>query len=354
MEMDKYFTDEEMQNFRKYAPKGASEEDLTKFFHAIERTGLDPLARQIYLLPRGGKHMIVVGIDGYRLIADRTEKYAGCDKAEFDMDGESIVAAHVTIYKMVEGVRCGFTGTARWAEYNANGGMWKSMPYGQLAKCAEALALRKGFPANYSGIYVMEELDQERDIDNQGDTYKLNKDIPENPEPGPEFRAEPGIIYDGQLLEFKSPQKKEGQKWPTPGFVKVNLMQGGDDETVATCEKSLSFFRFPEMVDEDILKAVLENNTPIQVSFTVKEKGQAKYENLGALVVNESLSTDNQKNEIKKMVDAIAAFDKATFDATLEAQTGMKNIDEIDGMFPDEVQEILDDLSTQVDRVTAA
>src|SRR5690606_36600618 len=47
------------------------------FLHHCSRTGLDPVARQIYLIERGGKHTIQVSIDGARLVAERSGKYAG-------------------------------------------------------------------------------------------------------------------------------------------------------------------------------------------------------------------------------------------------------------------------------------
>lgn len=144
---------------------GASPDELELFLYQCKRTGLDPLARQIYYVKRQGKGVTQVGIDGLRLIADRTGLYAGNDDADFIgvTDSGHPAKTRVTVYKMVQGQRCAFTATARWDEYypgDAQGFQWRKMPHAMLAKCAEALALRKAFPADMSGLYVHEEMEQ--------------------------------------------------------------------------------------------------------------------------------------------------------------------------------------------------
>lgn len=141
---------------------GASDDELQLFLYTCKRTGLDPLARQIYAIKRSGKMTIQTGIDGYRVIADRTGKLAGITDYTFDSeDGKQPKTATVTVRKLIEaGTIAEFTATARWTEYCAGGPMWAKMPYLMLGKCAEALALRKAFPADLSGVYTSEEMDQ--------------------------------------------------------------------------------------------------------------------------------------------------------------------------------------------------
>ncbi len=147
---------------------GVSDVELQLFLYTARRTGLDPLARQIYAIKRktrdGYKMVIQTGIDGYRVIAHRTGQCAGIDDPTFTEDGNvHPVAAHVTVWRMVQGVRCPFSATARWKEYAPSGNdawMWDKMPYNQNGKCAEALALRKAFPAELSGLYTDDEMAQ--------------------------------------------------------------------------------------------------------------------------------------------------------------------------------------------------
>lgn len=151
---------------------GATDDELKMFLYVCERTKLDPFTKQIHFVKRWdskkGKEVgaIQVGIDGLRSVAERTGDYAGNDDPVFDEE-EKPKKATVTVYKMVQGQRVGFTASARWDQYypgDKQGFMWNKMPHLMLGKCAEALALRKAFPQVMTGLYAPEEMEQARTV----------------------------------------------------------------------------------------------------------------------------------------------------------------------------------------------
>ena len=139
--------------------------ELDHFVDICQRVGLDPMTKQMYAVKHGNRVVHITGIDGYRTIADRTSEYAGGPAPVFVEEDGRLVAATVSVYRMVQGQRCEYAATAYMAEYSAGGGMWKKMPHVMLAKVAEAQALRRAFPASYAGIYTQEEMDQAKSAD---------------------------------------------------------------------------------------------------------------------------------------------------------------------------------------------
>lgn len=159
----------------------ASEADLQVFFHVCKIRRLDPFSKQIYMIGRRDhgktKYTIQTSIDGYRLIARRAadvhhetfgyEDTLWCDGNgnwhDVWFGGNHPVAAKVVVVKG-DGTR--FPAVAAWDEYvqtKFEGGpnaMWSKMGANQLAKCAEALALRKAYPEDLGGIYTDDEMGQ--------------------------------------------------------------------------------------------------------------------------------------------------------------------------------------------------
>lgn len=176
---------------KEHIAKGASDAELKIFLAICQRTGLDPFSRQIHLVPRWdsktGKEIRItqVGIDGFRVAAERSGAYAGSDDPTFGEEKELEVKdrngkvektikvpewAKVTVYKIVQGVKCDFTSTVLFDEYypgEKQGFMWRAKPHVMLAKCAEASALRKAFPMVLAGLYVPEELAAKNEDDNE-------------------------------------------------------------------------------------------------------------------------------------------------------------------------------------------
>ena len=158
-------TAEQVDLIKRTVCKGATNDELALFLHTAKRTGLDPLARQIHAVKRGGVMAVQTGIDGYRLIADRTGNYAPGDvEVTMDAANKLPVSAKASVKKKVGGEWHTVTATAYWSEYAVeNSPMWRKMPRLMLGKCAEALALRRAFPAELSGLYTVEEMEQATD-----------------------------------------------------------------------------------------------------------------------------------------------------------------------------------------------
>ena len=174
--------------------------DLAVFFHQCKRTGLDPFARQIYMIARQGKQTIQTGIDGFRLIARRaTDRTGGTlgyeDTLWADPNGQwhdvwlwdtPPAAAKVTVIR--NGMR--FPAIARFMEYAGRkrdgslNQMWATKPALMLEKCAEALALRKAFPQDLSGLYTSDEMQQANVVEHQDvPREKPKSKMPPKPDP---------------------------------------------------------------------------------------------------------------------------------------------------------------------------
>jgi len=161
------WTQEQTQLISSTIAPGCTSDELKLFAYACQRSGLDPFSKQIYAIKRGGKMSIQVGIDGLRSIAERTGQLDGSGTYWCGEEGDwkdvwlgktPPAAAKTIVYR--KGSSHPFVGVARFQDYNAGQGLWSKMPAAMLAKCSEALALRKAFPADMSSLYTADEMEQ--------------------------------------------------------------------------------------------------------------------------------------------------------------------------------------------------
>jgi len=150
------WTREQIETIKQTVAKGANDAQLALFLQTCRSRNLDPFTRQVFYTPQG----IIVSIDGFRAIAERTGCYApGPTRYEYDANG-GLVAAFVTVRKLVAGTWFDVEESAFYEEYRGSSPIWKSKPRVMLAKCAESRALRRSFSSELSGVYSAEELDQ--------------------------------------------------------------------------------------------------------------------------------------------------------------------------------------------------
>ena len=178
------FTEAQLAALAQIGVDNAPAGDIAVFFHQAKRTGLDPFAKQIYMIGRktkdgdgySTKYTIQTGIDGYRLNARRaaernrdrlaTEGPFWCGEDGLWRDiwtgGKTPpIAAKFVVIRNGEA----FSAVCMYDEYvqtywdksakkHVPNSMWIKMPANQLAKCAEAAALRRAYPDDFSGIIL--------------------------------------------------------------------------------------------------------------------------------------------------------------------------------------------------------
>jgi phage recombination protein Bet len=171
---------EQIQLLKDTVCRGSSDEELRLFVEVCRRKNLDPFSRQIHPVKRWDSVLrretmtFQIGIDGLRLVAQRSGQYAGqtaprwCGSdgkwREIWLDKNPPAGAMVGVHR--RGFKEPMFAVALYSEYaqiTKEGGpnsMWRKMPANQLAKCAEALALRKAFPEQLSGLFTVEEMGQ--------------------------------------------------------------------------------------------------------------------------------------------------------------------------------------------------
>jgi phage recombination protein Bet len=198
---------------------GAQDASIKLVLSYCKAAALDPMQKPVHIVPmqvstgnkdaegwdiKENRDVIMPGVGLYRSQAERTGLYAGISEPEYgpmleltfvadvweNVNGKRVKRSQnvtmnypewcrITVEKFLDGRVCRYTATEFWIENYATknskteepNAMWKRRPRGQLAKCAEAQALRKAFPGSVGSQPTAEEmegkqlLDDDRTID---------------------------------------------------------------------------------------------------------------------------------------------------------------------------------------------
>lgn len=182
------WTPEQVDVIRNAICVSATDEELEFFLATTKRLDLDPFARQIWFVKRRQKRTDArgtdewvdvgrpeTGIDGYRTIAERSGVWEGQEPtlwcgtdgrwSEVWLEDVPPHACKITLYRKD---RRPVVAVGLFREYcpvykGKNGSfvpeMWQKRASGQLEKCTEALAFRRAFPRDLSGIRIDTEME---------------------------------------------------------------------------------------------------------------------------------------------------------------------------------------------------
>lgn len=172
---------EQWNTIRNALYPGKSDQMVLLAIDYCRARGLDPIKKPVHIVPTWDDEAkryvesIWEGINSHRVTAARTGSYSGQDEPAFGpmitraLGGAQVTFPEwckVTVYRLVHGHKCAFTSLVFWLETYARKNkegtpnrMWQTRPYGQIAKCAEAEALRKAFPEELGGRQTAEEME---------------------------------------------------------------------------------------------------------------------------------------------------------------------------------------------------
>lgn len=260
-------TREQMDLLKNTVCKGASDDEFALAVQIVNRTQLDPFARQIYFIKRWDnsqrKEVMTpqISIDGARLIAERSTKYAGqlgpmwCDEdgkwVDVWLKPKPPVAAKVAVlrsdFKEPLWAVALYKGYVQTNKEGKPTPLWAKMPDLMLAKCAESLALRKAFPFELSGLYTVEEMGQAttETVDAQFTPSAPEKETPAPTQvhslrEEPEFTA-PDWTKVSELTTALGWKKSEVQPWAKErmGMALKEMKQVDIDELARLMQEEL-------------------------------------------------------------------------------------------------------------------
>lgn len=244
------FTPEQRAMIRETFANGASEKEFQVLLEVAKVRRLNPLLRQVHFVKRRDKRRNVdvwsvqVSIDGLRAIAERTGKYDGQDEPEYERDKDGyILSCKVKVYRK-DWSRPAI-GIAHWSEYvqeydGKPTKFWADMPHVMIAKCAEAIAMRKAFPEDMGGLYVEEEMQQADNVRELHSGQRLEHSPAELP--GDSSEAKDNELFESVMATLVSLEETLQKANPVTYelLLSIRAMMGARDRPPTSMTKAMS------------------------------------------------------------------------------------------------------------------
>ena len=289
---------------------GASDEACELVLAFCRAAGMNPILKPVHIVPMWSSKQqknvdtIMPGIGMYRINASNSNQYAGLSEPEFGPDvteefpaeqiekewnGKKSVVhkkamkltypkwCKISVRKFVGDKIVEFVAKEFWKENYATAGrdsiqpndMWTSRPYGQLAKCAEAQALRKGFPDRVSSQPTAEEMESKfsdfvgqvvesepakepfiepKTKSSKKESAKETAELVVEPKP-----EEPAIVKD--VAETISPEEREAVQLTWNERVK-GTSEAVRNEFASDLKKKYGFKMFGDVKKKDLLSVI--------------------------------------------------------------------------------------------------
>lgn len=223
-------TREQVDLLKRTVAKESTDDEFSLFLQYCKSTGLNPFARQIFAIKRKDTLCIQTSIDGLRIVAERTGKYVGQTPTLWcgsngvwrDIWLETLPPTAAKVGILRKDFKEPIYSIALWKEFHqeTNKMFWSKMPSHMLAKCAEALALRKAFPMELSGVYSQDELGESSDFLPQQPPPKKSLTIDDTiPDPAPENFKPPEIPLQSASSPIPEKFLPAGLKDLKPSFI---------------------------------------------------------------------------------------------------------------------------------------
>ena len=254
---------------------GARDESIKMVLDYCKAAKLDPMQKPVHIVPMSVKNaltgkyeykdVVMAGVGLYRIQAARSNQYAGVSEPEFGEDvtcnlgGVEITYpkwCKVTVKKLVNNTIVEFTAKEYWLEnYAAKkdtatpNTMWQKRPYGQLAKCAEAQALRKAFPEIISQHPTAEEMEVKNITPkSQSISSKLDSVLSNQTEEVKDLEPSKTLLELIELIKLHNVPSQIIEKWCSKAGVE-SIVDLGDERQLACIEYIIRQYNYSQDIE---------------------------------------------------------------------------------------------------------